>query len=332
MTAEPPPDAATRPSWRRRLPAIVGTVITVVCLALVARVLASEWSQVSDRLAHARVAPLVGAAVFGILGMFLIAWVWADVLAALGARRARRVVVAWYFVGEMGKYLPGAIWAAVGRGELARRDGIPTSQAYPSVVLSLAGLYLAAALVATALVPFDLAHRADAGAALLILLLVPIGLGALHPRILGWAVDRLRRVTGRTLDLEIPSWGTTVGLVLRYVPTWVCIGVSTWLVARALLPDANPTRVVLATVLSWTAGFLTPTPSGAGVREGVFVATAGLPGGEGAAVAIASRIIFVLVDVGGAAVGAPILRGRRTQAPPVTSAGPEPYPARQEES
>lgn len=307
-------------------------MLTVVSLGFVAKVLASEWSEVRDRLVHANPALLGGAFGVGALGMFVIAWVWGDALRVVGASRPRRLVVAWYFVGELGKYLPGAIWAAVGRGELARRDGVPWPQAYPSVALSLGGLYLAAALVAACLVPFDLSHRADAGWSLLVLLLVPAGLAVLHPRVLGWVRGRLRRVTGRPLRIEIPTWGASVALVLRYVPAWICIGASTWLVARAIVPDASLLRVVLATVLSWTAGFVTPTPSGAGVREGVFLASAGLPGGEGAAVAIASRLVFVVVDLLGAVAGAPIVRGRSVASTPVTSPGPPPHAARQEES
>lgn len=323
---------AAKSSLRRRAPALVGGLLTIVCLAFVARALASEWSEVSDRIAHANPALLAAALAVGTLGMVAIAWVWGEAMRVLGASRPRKLVVAWYFVGEMGKYLPGAIWAAVGRGELARRDGVPRTQAYPSVVLSLAGLYMAAALLSACLVPFGLARGSDAEWSLVLLLLVPVGLAVLHPRVLGAMRARLTKLTKRELDVAIPPWTASVALVLSYVPAWLFIGASTWLVARALLPDASLARVMLATALSWTAGFMTPTPSGAGVREGVFVALAGLPAGEGAAVAVASRLVFVIVDVVGAAAGAPVARGRSAGRGPVASAGPEPFPADLEES
>jgi uncharacterized membrane protein YbhN (UPF0104 family) len=77
--------------------------------------------------------------------------------------------------------------------------------------------------------------------------------------------------------------------------------------------DAPLLRLSLATVLSWTAGFLTPTPGGAGVREAVFIAVSGLASGPAVAVAVTARIIFVLVDVGGALIGLPFT-GRKARA------------------
>ena len=40
-------------------------------------------------------------------------------------------------------------------------------------------------------------------------------------------------------------------------------------------------------------------PAGAGIREAVFVASAGMAGGVAATVAVASRLAFVLVDAAG---------------------------------
>ena len=81
-------------------------------------------------------------------GMTTIAAGWTDVLDLLGAHVGRWRVIGWYYVGELGKYLPGGVWPVLGRGELARRGGVGRSVAYASVGLSLATLYLAAALTA----------------------------------------------------------------------------------------------------------------------------------------------------------------------------------------
>ena len=298
---------------RRWLPLGVGAVLTIVCAAFIVRVLMNDWAQVSDLVTNASWTWLVTALVCAAAGMTVIAVTWADALAVMGGHMRRGQSVAWYYVGEIAKYLPGSIWAAVGRGEVARRRGVPAPQAYPSVFLSLIALYLAAALTAAILLPFDLAHSSEAGPALLLLLLVPLGLAGLHPRVLGAMVEFGERVTRRSIPVRIPAWRSSVLLVLRYVPAWIGIALATWCVALALPDvDAPLLRLSLATVLSWTAGFLTPTPGGAGVREAVFVAVSGLASGPAVAVAVTARIIFVLVDVVGALVGAPFT-GRTTR-------------------
>ena len=55
-------------------------------------------------------------------------------------------------------------------------------------------------------------------------------------------------VLGRTIDVEIPPWRDSLMLVVRYVPTWLFIGVGTWAVARSLTPDASFARIMFASV------------------------------------------------------------------------------------
>jgi hypothetical protein len=183
---------------------------------------------------------------------------------------------------------------------------VPRRRAYPSVGLSLVALYLAALGVASVLVPLDLAKQSESPAALALLALLPLGLAALHPRVLTWARDRMVRFTGRGRDIVVPPWRATIGLVVSYVPAWLLIWAATWCTARALLPDPPVLRIGVATTLSWTAGFVAvPVPAGAGVREAVFVAASGLPAGLGATIAIGSRLAFLVVDVAGVALTAP---------------------------
>ncbi|MBF6841955.1 hypothetical protein, partial [Acinetobacter baumannii] len=138
----------------------------------------------------------------------------------------------------MGKYLPGSVWPILGRGELARRGGVPRTRAYASVALSLALLYLAGLFVAAAFLPFALSGGGFSGW-MLFLLALPVGVGLLHHDVLGYLVSLLQRLTKRSIDLEIPQWRDSLALVARYVPTWLFIGTATWAVARSLTPDAS---------------------------------------------------------------------------------------------
>ncbi len=284
------------------------------CVAFVGRELAAEWDRAGDAVADAHLGCPAAGPVPAAGGMAAIAVVWTDVLDALGVHRRRRDVVAWYFLGELGKYVPGGVWPVIGRGELARRGGVERATSYGSVVLSLLALYLAALATAAVAVPAALAGDGGPTAAIALVLLLPLGLAALHHRVLDPLLGWVRRRTGRAVALDVPRWGTTLALVARYVPAWLLVGGATWAVARALTPDPSLARIVLATALSWTAGSLAvPVPAGAGVREAVFVPVAGLPGALAATVAIAARLAFIVADGAGAAA-APALRS-----PPVGS-------------
>jgi uncharacterized membrane protein YbhN (UPF0104 family) len=321
----PPPLASTagratpgRPRRRRAvaLSALVGAVIGLTCAAFVADRMASQWTEVRDEVADASPGWIAAAVVLAGAAMTWIAACWRRAMGLLGPPPARAETIAWYYGGEIGKYVPGGVWPVLGRGELARRGGVPRGRAYPSVGLSLAALYLAALGLASALVPLDLAKQSESPAALALLALLPLGLAALHPRVLAWARDHLVRLTGRGADIVVPPWRATVGLVASYLPAWILIWGATWCTARALQPDPPLLRIGVATTLSWTAGFVAvPVPAGAGVREAVFVAASGLPVGIGATIAVGSRLAFLLVDVAGAVLTAPWHRRSAVAAP-----------------
>jgi glycosyltransferase 2 family protein len=315
----------------RRLLPHVGLVVAVLGVAFVVRALIITWPEVRAAVAGANPAPLVAALALGSGAIFLIGLGWRRCLAALGTRASVRETLHWYYVGVLGKYVPGGILSVVGRGEMARRGGVPASVGYGSTVLSLAVTYLAAILVAAIALATGGAGRD--GRYWPVLVLLPLGIAALHPRVVEAALRVARRVLRRELPITVPRWSVSLGLLLWHVPAWLAIGGATWLVAATLDASAPDVRAILfATVVSWVVGFLVvAAPGGIGVREAVFVATVTVLGSSGvvAAVAIVARVIFILVDLIGAAVATSVARSRTeagTRSGPATRARPAPRP------
>lgn len=296
----------------RRLLGSVGLVVAALGVAFVVRELVTSWPEVRDALSGAS-APLVAASfVVASLSMMVIGLGWRWWLAVLGARVPVRRALSWYYVGQLGKYVPGGIWPIVGRGEMARRGGVHPRLGYSSTVLSLGVTYLAAILVVAATLVAG-ASGGDEVAWQPVVALLPIGVLGLHPAVVRRVLDVARRLSRRPLDVPVPRWRTSVLLLLAHVPAWVGIGLSTWLVALALDPERpDVLNLVFAGVLSWVVGFLfIPAPGGIGVREAVFVAAATSLSSLGiaAAVAVVTRVLFVLVDVLSAGVASLVARG-----------------------
>ena len=278
-------------------------------IAFAVLLLVRDWPQTSNALRHAQLEWLVPAAVCAVGGMFLMAWRWGAAITAVGGQRAgtHRVISA-FFVGEEGKYIPGAVWAALGRGELARREGYERSIAYSSVALSLVGCYLAAALTALGLAVVALIGGSIAMPWWPVALTAVVGIAAIHPAVSRRIHALVSRVFKRKLTIQIPSWGRCLRLTGTYIPVWILIAAATTLVTKSLVPHPPIARVALAAVVSWVIGFISPSPGGIGVREAVFVAVAGLAAGPAAAAAILARVLFVVVDSLGAGVGWLVLR------------------------
>ena len=121
---------------------------------------------------------------------------------------------------------------------------------------------------------------------------------------LGRVFALARRFT--KFDAEtVPSWGEALRLVARYVPGWLLTAFAFWSCARALDAHAAFGSVAFAAVLGWCAGFLfIPAPGGIGVRESIFALACGIHGPDATAVALLARLLFVVADGLGAAVGA----------------------------
>lgn len=291
------------------LSVLVGAAVALVCAWFVASALADDWTAARGALGDADPVWIAAGFVLAAVGMTLIALPWQQVLGLLGIAAPMRKVVGWYFVGEIGKYVPGGLWPIVGRGEMAARGGIDRTAAYSSVALSLGMLYLADLFVVVGLLPFALLANDETGTgALWVLALLPFGIAALHHGVLGWARTTVERLARRPVDVPVPRWRASVAAVARYVPAWLCIGTATWCIARGLDPSAALAPIAFAACLSWVVGFVVvPVPGGVGVREATFVAACGLDPSIAAVVAVVARLCFVTVDAFGAAGGVALL-------------------------
>lgn len=273
----------------------------------VAWILAAHWRAAATEL-RGSTPVMVGAAfLLAAAAMAGLASPWCLVLRELGADVSWARSVAWYFTGELGKYAPGGFWAVIGRGERARRSGIRAGVAYSSVATSLVLAYAAAAsTVAIGSTVFDLGL---VGAYAWALVLPPAIAVALRPSWLRRLVRVVEGRLGRSLDVVVPSWSASVRLVACYLPAWLLIGAATTVLAISLAPQLDPAETALVAVTSWIVGFVVViAPGGLGVREATFAALVPLPFGRGLAIAVAARVMFVLVDIVAAGVAAAGLR------------------------
>lgn len=298
---------------RSRLAALstaIGLLVAAAGAVFVARAIADGYDRSRDAIAGAGVGWLLASFPVALVGMTLVGVPWRRSMRLLGARPRLGDTLVWYFLGQLGKYVPGTLWPIVGRAELARRDGVDRSAAYSSVVLTLGATYLAAVLVVIGFLP--VAGDNGLGEAWWVLFLLPIGVAVLHPAVLGAGKRVVERLVRRPVEVVIPAWRDSVALVAWHAPAWFFIGTATWLVARAIDPTAGWAELMVPGVLSWVVGFVVvPAPGGLGVRELAFTTAAvTLDDGIGATVAVVSRLVFMLVDATGAVLASIVLRAR----------------------
>ncbi len=293
----------------------LSVVLAAAAVALLVRTGWSGWTELRDSNTSIRYGWLAVSVAFAGAAMTWIAYTWRSVMRVCGCELPTSTTIGTYYLGEIGKYVPGAIWPVVGRGEIARRQrsirgqDAPRGQIYESVILSLMYLFLAGLLVSVAGV---IGSRFAGGWSLLLLLIAPLGVGALHPKIAGWGLGVVRRLTkGRITAPHVPPFFISIRMILRYTPAWVFIVASAWAAGRAIGLSLGVFTLIAATCLGWVSGFVfIPAPGGLGPREWVFTAVLGsqIRPGQAALFAVASRASFIVVDAVGALVGSAMLR------------------------
>lgn len=297
---------------------VAGLLLSAAGVVFVALAIVTRWSEVRDGLAGVSASWLAAAFILAASAMVFIALRWRASIRLFGEDLPPGETVALFFRGEIAKYVPGSVWAVIGRAELVRRRGISWRTAYASVTLSVVAMFSGAACAAALFAPLSLHLNGWAWALWGVCVL--LGGGGV---VLAGASIVARR--GSTTPGSTPkvSLRRLAALVLAYLPAWLLIGGATWCVARSVSDAAQLGDVLFATAVSWLAGFLAlPAPGGIGVREAAFVAVLGpLPGAVTVTIAVLARILFMVTDAAGAAL-ALIPRGRSRQPliPPGTAA------------
>lgn len=288
-----------------RIAPFAGVLIGLAGVAFVTRTLVTRWDDVRLSLSGVDVAALAGSVVVGLAAMTLIGAVWVRLLQARGHHAPVRRAMSWYYVGQLGKYVPGGIWPIVGRAELAVRGGVPRGDAYGATAYSLVSTYAAAA---AAVGIGSVLSRTHPLAGLIVAAGAGVGWIVLgSQRLLDRATAAVARVTGKSFSF--PPRREFLRLTAAHLPSWLLMSLSTSITARALGADIGLSHMLFVTSLSWLAGFVVVgVPGGIGVRESVFTALAGGTIGTPVAVSLAlvSRLVFISVDIIGAVVSSAV--------------------------
>jgi hypothetical protein len=248
---------------------------------------------------------------------------WQRTLEELGSPLQTGAAAHIYFVSQLGKYVPGSLWAGVAMVRLGEGAEVPRSRMAFSYLLATAfslmtGLMIGvpALIVYGSYLPLALATLAVLASILL------------WPRALNWLLDLGLRLARRG-RLERPLRGRgIVRIVGLYVVTWVVGGLHVWALATSVggraLPALFPS-IAAFTVASALGVLVVFAPAGAGVRDVLMVLILTPVTGAAAATAVAvlSRGILTVLDLAGGGVASVAWRPADRSEP----RQPDPHPS-----
>lgn len=279
----------TRAAWLN----LARVLFLVGAVGFAAWGLRGQWPEIASAAGRVSPGQLVGASTLIWLGVLGTGWVWLLVMASYSCPLPPVRGGAIFFVGQLGKYIPGSVWSLGAQAQMARGFAIPARTTVA------AGLVFLLYNCATALVVgcgVGLTQDAQlpgwvlaAGVIVGVLLLVP-------------AV--VRRIAALLAGTAAPAigWRTTAAIVVLMAGVWLSYGLATAVLATGTAGVALTGLVpvaVAAFALAYLVGVVVVlAPSGLGARELVLgwllAPVVGVP--VAAAVTLLARVLHTVAD------------------------------------
>lgn len=204
----------------------------------------------------------------------------------------------------LARYVPGNVLMIVGRIMMIERYGVPKRVSLTSIAYEQVLLVASATIVLSLSLPFWTTLREKSDLVWLLLLIPPVAIISLHPRIIGSIGNFVFTKLKREPIEEFLSFKSVIALTLYYCSFWMIGGAALFALASAVTTQITIEALPVCLVsfpLAWlvsVAAFI--FPSGIGVREGVYATTlAGVFGSEGvaSAFAILARFWWTLIEI-----------------------------------
>lgn len=264
----------------------------VATFAALAYALNRQWADVRSAFSTLDPVRMLVSMLFATIGVGSSLQIWRRLLAGLGHVLPIRGGARIFFVGQLGKYLPGSLWPVLAQMELGRdfdvspRTSAAAVASFLWVHLTTGGAVAAIALAWVRIVP---GWVLLAGPAIALLLWAPLMRMALRAALKITRREELDRYPDQRAILSATGWALAM---------WTFYGLHLWW----LLPQGAPPGPLGSSgtfAASWVLGFLfIIAPAGAGARETVLVGilTGFVPVGLALAVAVISRVWMTLAD------------------------------------
>lgn len=255
---------------KKRLINFAGFLLGVAIVAFMIKKFVGSWQEIRPYLAGCRISLLALSVILYAAAFLAIGWNWAYVL-----YRMDRTLSVWEYLhlhmsSVLAKYIPGGIWNIVGKAYLCAQKGVEKSTTAASIILEYVFQIISSGLFFLFLLPLLLRDSITpplmlgiAAAVLFACLLFP------------WGVSVGIRILGKVFKEDLSGVelrrGDIYRMLGRYLVMWLFTGAGLVVMACSFLhlSGLQSMSLVFSYPVSWVIGFLSPSPNGMGVREGV---------------------------------------------------------------
>jgi len=279
---------------------VLTVAFVTVGMAAAVTVIWLRRDEVVEAMSRLSVLAVVGSFIAGTAASISTMLAWRALLADFGAPLPVGVIGRVFFLGQLGKYLPGSVWPVVAQMELGREYGVRRVSSAAAATLMLVVAAVSGIGVAVAILPLA-SDGLLAEYRWVALGAIPL-LALLHPQVQQWLAALAARLSRRPLDLPRTTLRGVAVAAGWMLGGWALFGLHLHLLVASTCscPEASLLLNTGIFALAWVSGFLfVIAPAGAGVREGVLVLglAAVLDPAAALLVALVSRVLLTITDL-----------------------------------
>ncbi|MBN1291345.1 MAG: flippase-like domain-containing protein [Candidatus Latescibacteria bacterium] len=292
------------------LPLKIIAVLTVIFF--ITKMVIKDWKAIQSFNWHINPLYLMVSFLGFCCGYAFLVWIWSVVLKALGYTVPYSEAWNIYFIGNLGRYIPGKLWTIAGIAYMAGKSGIPGVVAGTSAICAQAYSILSSFVFLILFLIFKGTYdgRFQVLWALpLLIVLVPV---FMMPRNLEWSLNFLLKKMGRSQISIKYKTPTAIRITFLYLCSWFIFGGSFRLFISAVTGSTtiNPLYLTGTYAVAYILGYIAFfAPGGIGVRESILTVllTGYVPAGVAAVLSVSLRLMITFVEI---ACVVPVLFGK----------------------
>lgn len=302
------------PAVKHRLKLVAKLAILVLTAWFVRRSLVDGWTKLEGQIADGLWSPadlkwgwLVAAAVLYSVGQLPFGIFWRRILVGLGQHPSWGTVLRAFYIGHLGKYVPGKAMVVLMRTGMLAASGMQAGAAavsvfYETLTMMAVGSTLAAVLIAAR-------FREHTLWLLAAIAMTCVTAAPTIPPIFEFVLGRLRKggiESAASSQVRRLGFAALAAGWATVAMGWILMGLSVWAVLRAIgspPPGASLgeewTVSIVAAAMSVVVGFLSFIPGGFFVREVVLLTFLEATYGKDVALvaAVLVRLVWLVSEV-----------------------------------
>lgn len=236
------------------------------------------------------------------LGYIYLPWVWRKLLFYMGYEISYGDAWDIFYIGNLGRYIPGKFWTIVGMAYMAEKVGIPATIAGTSVVFANAYSMLSSFVFFILFLILRGTHSTSDGFLWFLPVFFIMSVVFIFPHNLERVLNAVLRRFGRNpVKIGITTI-TALKIVALYLVSGVLFGGAFWVFVSAFVGwgQINPLFAASAYIIAYWIGFLAFfVPGGLGVREGILwlLFIGAVPAGVLIVIAGLSRLAVTVIEI-----------------------------------